>query len=102
MPYALTLIRVKKETREIAFSCLQNLTMDSSLKGVKIIQVLLSLGWPDFIIMLKAPDVQLLQQAVLQIRKNLAEKGTEIDTTTLIALSIEEIEKQKEIWTEKP
>ncbi len=106
MPYAITFVRIKrKENREMVLSNPEDLirpSLKKTLKDVELQHIFFSFGWPDFIVTLKAPNLELLQQAVSQIKDDLAKKGVFTESTTMVGVTAEEIEEQKKTWMERP
>jgi hypothetical protein len=103
MTYALTLIKGKSTCREDSLSLLRELSKgDTFAKGnhVTIEQVYVSFGLPDFVVVLKSENVELIKHAIVVIRKALAEKGDDVDTSTIVCATPEELEQKVGKWSE--
>jgi len=102
--YAITLIRGKPKERRDTQSLLQTLAKNPEFvkkTGVEISHVLISFGWPDFVLLLKANNVELLKRAIVTLRREAEKKGDEIETSTLICTTQQEINKKREEWAKK-
>ncbi|MCW4018467.1 MAG: hypothetical protein NWF00_07305 [Candidatus Bathyarchaeota archaeon] len=101
MTYAIALIKGNPAKREDTHNLFMILRKDRNFvkrSSVEIQQIFVSFGWPDFVLILQAPNVELLKQGVIAIRKEAAEAGDELQTSTLICTTQEEISKKYEKW----
>jgi uncharacterized protein with GYD domain len=99
--YAIALVKGKPKEREKTQLLFQTLSKDKDFKkktGVEIQQVFMSFGWPDFVLLLKGSNVELLKRAIVTIRDEAGKGGDEIETSTLICTTQEEINKKSEEW----
>jgi len=98
MTYAITLIKGKPKERTNTHKLLRRLKNDADFlkrTGVQIDQVFISFGWPDFVLILKGDNVELLKRAIVILRSEAENKGDELETSTLICTKQEEIDKKK-------
>lgn len=62
-------------------------------KNVEMREVLLSMGWPDIVILLRAEKTEYIQEAISYIKKMLKEREEHadlIETSTIICITEEE------------
>jgi hypothetical protein len=103
MTFALTLIKGKSTEREHSISLLTQLSKDRTFaeeNGVTIENVFISFGWPDMILLLKGNNVELIKNSIVVIRDMLAKNGDEVDTSTIICTTQDEINQQLKDWSE--
>ncbi|MGA2522515.1 MAG: hypothetical protein ABSF65_00010 [Candidatus Bathyarchaeia archaeon] len=94
MPYAVTYLRIGSSSSELASESLEKFSESAELKNlhVEIEKILLSFGYPDFIIIIKGPNLELLKNGLLLIRDYLNKRGIkEVETSTIVGLTIEEM-----------
>jgi hypothetical protein len=87
--------------REETLSFLQKLSNDDGFRndqGVKIEEIFISFGWPDFIIMMSGSNVELLKNAIVVLRDLLEKNGDSINTSTIICTTQESIEEKRREW----
>ena len=97
MTYAIAMIKGKPKAREKTQNLFMLLSKDTNFANktsVEIKEVFLSFGSPDFVLILKGPNVELLKQAIITIREESAKIGDEIQTSTLICTTQEEISRK--------
>jgi len=99
MTYAITMMKGIPTYRENTLTVLTNLENDGSFyrtTGVSIESVFVSFGWPDFILLLKSENVELIKEAIIKLRQDLEiETKDIIETSTIICSDLEEIQKKK-------
>jgi hypothetical protein len=101
MTYALVLVKGKAVQREDSLSFLEELSKDTKFSEethVKIERIFISFGWPDFVLLLKSENVELIKHAIVVIRDLLAKNGDTIETSTLVCATQEEIEEKRRKW----
>lgn len=104
MTYAITLIKGEPAKRERTRSFLEKLMNDrdfSKENGVTIEKVFLCFGWPDLVVFSRGENVELINRALIIIRRNLQENGDNVETSTLICTTKEAMNKKREEWTHK-
>lgn len=104
MTYAIALIKGSPHERDTTHALFVDL--QKSLKfyketGVKIKDVFISFGWPDFVLLLEGENVELLKQAIVTIRSKAKKNGDKIETSTLICVKQDEIVKKSKKWAEE-
>lgn len=106
MPHAIVYIRSNTENRELLLSEFKKLSDDPTLKqlNITIENVLVSFGWPDYILVLDSKGgLDSLKESILFIRNLFSKAGVPIETSTVIGLSLEEVAlKDKEALNQKP
>lgn len=101
MTYAICMIKGLPEKRERTREFLEKTSKTDSLKsiGVSVPSVFVSFGWPDFVVILEAENVELIKEAIVRLREDL-QKNEEIEdtisTSTIICTTQEEINKKME------
>jgi hypothetical protein len=101
MTFALTLIKGKSTQREPSINLLTQLSKDRTFaeeNGVTIENVFISFGWPDMILLLKGNNVELIKNSIVVIRNKLASNGDDVDTSTIICTTQDEINQQLRDW----
>jgi hypothetical protein len=101
MTYALVLIKGKSSQRESSLSLLENLAKDSEFSkatGVKIEKVFVSFGWPDIILLIRSANVELIKNAIVELREKLSKNGDDADTSTIICTTTNEMKKKRRKW----
>ncbi|HYW01830.1 MAG TPA: hypothetical protein VE862_10180 [Candidatus Acidoferrum sp.] len=104
MTYALTLVKGNPKYRESTLTLLNKLNQDPSLANdyeTSIERVFISFGWPDFIMLLKGPNVELLKMAVVYIRDKASANGDNLETSTIICTTTAELSEKKEALKKK-
>jgi hypothetical protein len=94
LPYAVTFIKIESASHDLVSSSLSEVSKNIKLNElhVEIQLVLLSVGYPDFILILRGPNIELLKKALLFIRNELGKKGVKgVETSTVVGLTIEEM-----------
>jgi len=102
MTYGLVLIKGKSSKRNITLSALLHMAKhNSKLKksGIAVENVFLSFGWPDFVLILKAKNVEQIRHAISLIREKLANHEDYVDTSTIICSTVDEIKEKKIEWS---
>lgn len=97
MTYAIAMIKGKPKERDKTHGLFLSLSKDSAfstMTSVRIKEVFISFGWPDFVLILEGPNVELLKLAIIKIREAAAKSGDEIQTSTLICTTQDEISKK--------
>jgi hypothetical protein len=102
MTYAVVMIRGSSEKREDTLKFLNKLKTEKDFKkktGASIKEVLISFGWPDFVLLMYANNVELLKEAIVNLRNILYKKVRDaIETSTIICSTLEDIEEAKNEW----
>lgn len=104
MTYGLILIKGSSEKRRDTRLLLQELSKANDFErstGVKIEKVLISFGWPDFILLVKAENVELIKHAIVTIRGLATKKGDTIETSTVICVTQQELDKKRKDWANR-
>lgn len=103
MTYAIVMIKGESKRREDTLKFLSNLKNNKKKAnelekktGTKIGEILISFGWPDFILLLRGSNVELLKETIVYL-KNLIQDEVEdtVETSTIVCATPEEIEKAK-------
>lgn len=103
MTYALILVKGKTEKRIPTLKFLDKISKGNDFKeetGTSIERILLSFGWPDFILMLKSENIEQLRNAIGTLRNELASHGDYVETSTIICSSLSEMREKKREWAE--
>jgi len=101
MTYAITLIKGETAKREQTLSLLMDLKEQKDLlgNGVYIKEIFISFGWPDFVLLLRGNNVELLKDSIVKIRDLVynGEPNDNLETSTIICMTLDEIEDAKAI-----
>jgi hypothetical protein len=95
MTYAITLIKGESGNREGTFNCLTKMKRqkDPFENTVRIKECFISFGWPDFILLMKGDNVELLKDAIIKLRKKVYEEiGDRLETSTIVCSTKKEVE----------
>ena len=99
MTYAITMMKGIPTFRENTLTVLTKLEKNEDFyntTGVSIECVFVSFGWPDFILLFKSENVELIKEAIIKLRQDLeSETKDVIETSTIICSDLEEIQKKK-------
>lgn len=99
MTYAIAMMKGIPSYREKSLNYLSNLERNEEFHGetgTSLENVFVSFGWPDFIILLKSENVELIKEAIVKLRDDIKEEiDDNIETSTIICSTLEEIEKRK-------
>lgn len=101
MTYAITLIKGEPAKRKNTRAFLEKLMNDENFhkeNGVKIEKIFLCFGWPDLVLLLRGENVELINHALINIRRSLEENGDNVETSTLICTTKETLEKKRREW----
>ncbi len=104
MTYAITLIKGESAKREKTRSFLEKLKDDNGFhknNGVTIERVFLCFGWPDLVLLLRGENVELINHALINLRRDLEANGDNIETSTLICTTKGALEEKKKEWARK-
>ena len=104
MTYGLILVKGVPQRREITRALLEGLAGNDDFRrstGVEIEKVLISFGWPDFILLMKSDNVELIKHAIVTIRDRAAASGDNVETSTIICVTQEEIDKKIGEWANR-
>ena len=100
MTYAIAMMKGIPVYRDKSLKYLSNLEKSKDFcmeTGTLLENVFISFGWPDFIILLQSENVELIKEAIVKLRDDIKEEvGDNIETSTIICSTLEEIEKRKE------
>lgn len=102
MTYAITLVKGNPKERGTTHLILESLAKDPAFKkktGVEIQEVFISFGWPDFVLLLQGDNVELLKNGIIALRDEVAKKGDEIETSTIICTKQDEINRKNKEWS---
>jgi len=100
MTYAMTLVKGETGKREDTLEYLLKLKdqVDPFGNTVKIDRCLISFGWPDFVLLLRGENVELLKGAIIELRDLVLKKfENNLETSTIICMDQDEILKAKDI-----
>ena len=106
MTYAITLIRSKSGARDDMLKYLLNLKDKTNLLSllklnreinldedcISIEECFISFGWPDFVLLLRGNNVELLKYAIIEIRNN---AKTDLETSTIVCTTDKELDEIK-------
>ena len=101
MTYALTLVKGKTQKRDLTLEALIDMKKGTNLhkeSGAWIENVFLSFGWPDFVLVLKAKNIEQIRRAIGIIRTKVATHEDYIETSTIICSTPEEIKEKRKEW----
>lgn len=101
MTYALILIKGNSGLRNETSKILHELPNNSDFEratGVKVEKVLISFGWPDFILLVKSENVEMIKHAIVYLRERACGKGDNVETSTIICVTQEEMDKKRKEW----
>ncbi len=110
MTFGIVLLKGKPEKRDDTESLLHNLQKNHEFLGkfdVKIERVFKCLGWPDFVLILEAKNIERMMQAVVEVRKRALKclgevgYGDFLDTTTLVCTILDESRTEIEEFSKK-
>ena len=100
MTFAICMIKGLPEKREATHAFLEDMFETKTLesKGVKMSQLYISFGWPDFISILEADNVELIKNAIVDLREELKnnEIKDKISTSSIICTTQKEIKEKME------
>lgn len=99
MTYALILVKGKSHLRDKTLKLLSDLK-DNELfeknNNVDIVEVFISFGWPDIILLIKGKNVEVIKLAIVRIRDRVFRNHKDtVETSTIICTTLKEIEKVK-------
>jgi hypothetical protein len=103
MTYALTLVKGKAEKRDLTLSKFISIRKSDELEkksGARIEKVFSSFGWPDFVLLIKAKNIEQIRYAINIIRKEVAKHGDYIETSSIICSTPDEMKKKRKEWSE--
>lgn len=96
MTDAITLIKGKIGLRDETLRFLTELQKRGLSNKVTIQKCYVSFGWPDFILLLNGKNVELIKNAIIEIRDLVNEEtGDNLETSTIICTTQKEIEDEK-------
>jgi len=99
MTYAIAMMKGIPVYREKSLNYLSKLENNKDFyeqTGTSLECVFVCFGWPDFIILLKSENVELIKEAIVKLREDIKrEIEDNIETSTIICSTLEEIEKRK-------
>ncbi len=98
MTYAITLVKCEISKRNEALELLTNLKKQKDPFGnkVRIKEFYISFGWPDFVLLLRGNNIELLKDSIVLIRRkyfDITKKN--LETSTLICTTTTDIKKAK-------
>ena len=91
----------KPARREDSLSFLEKLSKDEAFTkehGVTIEKLLISFGWPDFVVLMKGENAELIKHGIVALRELLEKNGDSVETSTMICTTQESIEEKKREW----
>ncbi len=103
MTYALVMMKGLPQTRIALKEYLIELQGDKKFQeknGFEIEKVMLSFGWPDYIILVHSSNVELIQNCIISLQSKIEEIDDCISTSTIICTTHEELEKKQKEWAE--
>jgi len=103
MTYALIMIKGLPQTRLALKDYLNELQKDDKFQkknGFEIQNVLLSFGWPDYIILVHSSNVELIQNCIISLQSKIEEIDDCISTSTIVCTTHEELENKQKEWAE--
>lgn len=101
MTYGLVLVKGKSEKIDSTLKALQKIAKEGNVdgeSGAQLVNVFLSFGWPDFVLMLKAKNIEQIRYAIGAIRERLEKHGDYIETSTIICSTSEELKEKRKEW----
>lgn len=101
MTYGLVLVKGKSEKIDSTLKALQELAEKKDIKdetGAQLVNVFLSFGWPDFVLVLKARNIEQIRYAIGAIRKRLEDHGDYVETSTIICSTPKELKEKRRKW----
>jgi hypothetical protein len=105
MTYALSLVKGIPKEREKTLALLLKLKEDTLSReqfrtktGTSLEEVYISFGWPDFILLMKSANIELLKTAIVELRELVDNNGDNIETSTIICTTQRELEDKKKEW----
>lgn len=104
MTYAVVMVKGTPDKRETTRALFEKLATDTDFEkgfGTKVDKWFVSFGWPDFVLILEANNVELIKHSIVEIRNRAATAGDNIETSTLICMEQKQIDKKREEWTKK-
>ena len=104
MTYAIVTVKGIPNKRGPTNSLFESLVVDAEFEkefGVKIEKCLLTFGWPDFVLILKSNNVELLKHAIVEIRNRASAIGDNIETSTLICIEQDQIKEKRKEWAKQ-
>jgi len=104
MTYALTLVKGRPEKREETLSFLESLIGNPEFEknsGVTMERVFISFGWPDFVLLLRSENVELIKFGIVYMRDVVAKTGDNLETSTIICATEDEIREKRRVWAAK-
>lgn len=108
MPSGIVLIKGLQGKYKYTYEFLRELKKKETLgkdlekKNLKIVEVFLSMGWPDMILLVEADQILDIQQAISYIKEELKSKKRRkehrdlIDTSTIVCVKEDEREQIKQ------
>lgn len=103
MTYAIILVKGRPKYRETSNQFFQSIQNDPEFfkrTGVKIVEIFISFGLPDFVLILQGSNVELLKGAIIALKNEAIKNGDELETTTIICSKQEELKEKNVNWME--
>jgi uncharacterized protein with GYD domain len=100
MPIGYVMIRGSASLREQTLKHLNTLVGHerfAEITGGVVEDVVATMGWPDFVVTIFSPNVELMKNAIVAIRSVVQELvgDKQLETSTIVGVSISEIEEKK-------
>lgn len=102
MTYGLILVKSKTGKKDLTLTTLADM-MKKDLRAhpdTRIEKVFLSFGWPDFVLLIKAKNIEQIRYMISNIREKLASQGDYIETSTIICSTPDEMKEKRREWAE--
>jgi len=100
LTHAIILMKGIPNKREELFDILNKTKSNEEFQkqnNIEIIEIFMSFGWSDFIILLKSNNVELIKISINELCKKTNINGNNVATSTIICSTLGEfLEKQKE------